>query len=180
MYADSYNGLYAYRVYNATDASNNPGWLFKAYQGGYLTDTKVLSCPSIQPQAIANPMLVSRMKSTYGIFPVDVFLTADASRAFEVKNGAYYDRLYWIGKSKSPSSELIGADSLHMGSAGTWQNGQYFYIELTAETDKSQIHTRHSEKANIMYADGHVATTSPGKFHSDLCLEKAYNNWNYI
>ena len=180
MYSDEYNGLYAYRVYNATDASSNPGWLFKAYQGGYLTDTKVLSCPTIQPQAVANPMLTSRMKSTYGIFPLDVFLTTDPSRAFEIKNGAYYDRLYRIGKSKSPSSELIGADSLHMGSVGTWYGGQYFYIELTTESDKSQIHTRHNEKANIMYADGHTATTSPGKIHMELCSEKAYNNWNYI
>lgn len=180
MYSDEYNGLYAYRVYNATDASSSPGWLYKAYQGGYITETKALSCPALQPQQIATPMLVSRIKSTYGMFPVDVFLTTDPSRAFEIKNGAYYDRLYRIGKTLSPSRELIAGDSLHMGSVGVWYGGQYTYIDLTTDAASFHFHTRHNEKANIMYADGHVSTSSSGKIHMDLNQEKSYNGWDYV
>ena len=173
-YGNDYNGMYAYGNYNATDAAADPGWLFKIYHENYLTDTKVFSCPVIAPQSVANPMNLSRMKSTYGVMPLEA-----TSRARRITAGSYYQLVYRFGKAKMPSKEMIGGDSLNM-QAGSWYEGQYHKIGLTAISDSYHIHLRHAGRVNMMYGDGHGEGISFIDLYKNLLLEGGYNTWSYV
>ena len=174
-YANDYNEMYAYANYNSSDATADPGWLYKIYHEKYLTNTKVMSCPDLAPQAAATPMNLSRMKSTYGMMPVG----ATAQSKTVSLGGSYYQKVYRFGVVKMPSQEMIGADSLDM-SNGVWHNGQYHKIGLTTAVSSYHIHLRHSNKANFMFGDGHAGGLALLETYSTLCKEKGYNTWSYI
>ena len=79
------------------------------------SQTKILACPSVAPQQACNPMNLSRMKSTYGVFQLD---NRSSNRFINIANSTGdYQKLYRFGKAKIPSRELIACDSLNMDSA---------------------------------------------------------------
>lgn len=176
-YANEHNGWYAHTNYNSTDAKNSPGWLFKAYHEGYLTDTKIISCPLIEPPAIARPHNVTRLKACYGLMP----LRAITKRTIRLNSadGSKQD-LYRFGIAKMPSQEMIAGDSLDMDPSSVWYQGQHYTITLENSATKPQLHTRHSHRANMMFGDGHAAGINHQEFHSMLNLEIAYNYWRYV
>ena len=176
-YANEHNGWYPHVNYNSTDASATPGWLFKAYHEGYLTDTKIISCPLIEPPAIARPHNVTRLKACYGVMP----LSAATKRAIRFKNSdGSKQEVYRFGVARMPSQEMIAGDSLDMNPNSVWYQGQHYMITLDTSSTAAHLHTRHSHRANMMFGDGHAAGTNHQEFHSMLNLDIAYNNWSYI
>lgn len=176
LYADDSKGLYRFGVYNATDAASDPGWLFTLYHSGYMTKTKMFSCPTIAPQKVADPMNLSRMKSTFGC----IQLNAIVSRCVFITDGAYYQRFYRFYQAPNPSHEVLAGDSLNMNSSSVWYGGQTAMITTDTGLTSGHAHARHANKFNFMYGDGHAAPISPQEYRADIRAIPEMVTWSYI
>ncbi|MDD5599772.1 MAG: prepilin-type N-terminal cleavage/methylation domain-containing protein [Victivallaceae bacterium] len=149
MYAQDYRGTMVC-FSNVTPSS----WCGALVDEKYLSGTEVASCPSVsadgsygQTYGISNPQ--------EGNFPGGGYPSM-----YTVVEGAinfHGLRLWAIGKgSKSPSEFIILGDSIKGLS-------QWYLIHIYNASTSYGIHIRHSDQANIYFADGHVTACSKSK-----------------
>jgi len=162
MYADDNTGAYPIRTYNPGLAiyMYDPGWLFTVMTQCDIPQAyKFFTCPSLPLAASLHSTAKTACKVTYG-----VFLAAD----YQPKYFRHFDKgnftCIFFKKMNKPSSNPLGGDSLVVDNP-TWGTGQYHQINLSNTTyGKSSAHARHANRVNIIMADGHIATASPGEY----------------
>lgn len=125
---------------------------YKANQGG----RPFFSCPSYGPDSYYTQQ--HRVEQlTYGM-GIDINMEIEGcwkitTPKVRVKNVAHPE---WVERSDnySQSEFMMFADSARLGMA---TNGQWYYFwnRTTKDADKV-LHLRHSNKANTVFADGHV------------------------
>ena len=163
LYLNDYNMRLPY-VNNDSEAGDeyNKGWLYWLISGKYLVDdsVKIRLCPATEtghPKEIG----ITSCKCSYG------FLGNQPSTAYfipkfrwDVNRGLFG----WDFKLiKQPSSIFFGGDSFNEASTNIAADGytQYYLISISVRGP----YAIHSNKFNLMFADGHVSTISPGEYY---------------
>lgn len=121
---------------------NNAPW--KVETTAYLANYNTAVCPSAAPFRYQN-----QASNIYGI---KSFFTAGAEE-FEFNQAEF--RFLAQPKIKHPSRWLVLADDIR-NSGSTWE--QLYVISASGTGTVGLIHTRHSNQANVLFADGHVGT----------------------
>ena len=65
-------------------------------------------------------------------------------------------RFLFQPKIKHPSRWLVLADDIRKSGSNVWE--QLYVISASGTGSQGLIHTRHSNQANVLFADGHVGT----------------------
>ena len=145
MYVDSYSGV------SIVHTNNTPGgwgrWISGFNKLGYLPNYEVAVCPSQAPYVYESDY------RTYGLrYQVD-----DLPDNVEVlKNGTTKQSGYISFKHiKFPTKFLYILDSIYGGTAVNAKEKQYYIIDFNSTV--YSIHLRHNDRANVLFADGHVA-----------------------
>ncbi len=166
MYASDYNDNYP--LYINDSNHNNYGWLKYLVLGNYVdknlcankNKSKLHCCPSVN-QTDAN----ENMKVSYGrfyeshILGVKYIITPPDNANTKLIN---------FNKIINSSSTIIGGDTYVNSSS--WPDKQFHILQLNAANTSYCVHMRHSNKANLMMADGHVAAMSPKEMQNALRL----------
>lgn len=113
---------------------------------GYITNPEVMVCPAL------NPVKYVGAWNTYGVIYWPNCYSPGAAQQI--------GRQYYLYRNKltRPSANSIIADSVL--TADKSQNAILSYDLLSASGGFIGIHTRHDEKANMGFLDGHVAPLS--------------------
>jgi len=134
----------------------------------YLANTATAVCPSAEP-------FKGQGDTGTNIYGVKAFLTTGADSFESFKNSF---RFLILSKVKQPSLWLLLADSIRQ-SGSTWQ--QLYILSPSATGTEALVSTRHGERANILFADGHVGgCQGQEQFLKDLGFLQYYtgNNLN--
>ncbi len=150
MYVNDYDGVSTIH----TNAAYGGPWsqIFKTL--GYLTNPKTCVCPSNGPINY-NPNNNQAPYMTYGIrYHRD---NIPNSARLMHPNGWQYSGYTAFKRLKYPTKYLYIVDSTYKNTGTTlWASkNQHYYITLDAAT--VGMHMRHNDRANVLYADGHVA-----------------------
>ena len=158
MYADdnkgftvSYLGVSPYG--GVTDVKFRYYWAAHMVGLGYIAeDTQSLSCPSIGGlkayEDCASGRQFERYLWTYGVPMINSFNSASSING-STTNGCNFNNLKAV---KNSGSYILLADSWLGGS----NNIQYTMITNAITGDKPGFHFRHSDRANVGFADGHA------------------------
>jgi len=136
----------------------------------YLSNPKVLVCPSTQEAAFADPTawfwLSYGMLAGSSVNGIDIEETRVSSTPTYVMNGFMN-----LSKLSSPSKFLLFADNSGPDPAA----GGWYYWYNWGPAEGHQVSPRHTRKANLAAADGHVESLGPEE------LRKAGITafWNY-
>ncbi len=136
---------------NGTDTSNGYFTWGQSLTGGnsaisfpvYIADKKALLCPAWEPKSFLNEFCTYGRLYTYSPFTlggVAVRTWSDSSYMFP-------------GKLARPSAMPYCADA-----ARTNSGLQTYYFEPTLFRESNGVHVRHSQRANMLFVDGHVAS----------------------
>ena len=153
MYSHDNQDLYPLSLISS-NATKNFGWLKYMELGGYV-DFSMISrknshlihcCPSVSYASAGN----DNLKSSYGRLYEGHF--AGVPYIFAPNTQDSYIKFI---KMMKPSTTMLGGDSYINSSS--WADTQYHIIYLDKTVSSGLTHMRHSNKANLMMGDGHVA-----------------------
>ena len=143
FYAEDFGGL------AQVDDFLNPAFAW----GGILSsnqnlgESKIFLCPSYPPRSFTNWL------QTYGVWK-------NPSTNYIVRRGKYNEYIYVnFNAIRSPTEYPHLADTTSRGKQGI--SAKQFHFFTTSSTN---VHARHSGKANCWFADGHVEPFSPRQF----------------
>ena len=158
IYSNDYHEQYPLAIMDVAP-QNGYGWLKYLDIGGYFdknmtyykASNQIHCCPSVP--SFAAKAFNDSMKVSFGRFDESHILgvpyiikTTDGRKATLLK----------FTKIIKPSMTLIGGDTYRNdGSGSTWENCQFHIMPLNQST--YGVHMAHSNKANLMMADGHIA-----------------------
>lgn len=145
-------------------STNNAPW--KEDSAIYLPNTETSVCPSAEP-------FKGQADDATNIYGIKAFATTGA------KDAEFYEnefRYLIQAKLKKPSLWLLLADSIRQ-SDSAWQ--QLYILSGSATSTQALLNTRHNERANILFADGHVGGhQGQEEFLRDLGFLQYYNGNN--
>lgn len=128
---------------------------------GYFS-VKTVICPS-NPNGKKNDY--DYLNSTYGMRdPYDDFTEEDGNYHYLSQYAPWENRGFIVTRVKNPSSSFYLADTDN-ANAGT-QGGGWIWKRSGIADHYFRISTRHSNKANCGFFDGHVAALSLGEMHN--------------
>ena len=162
-YSTDNGGVYPFRTYGGTHPySGDPGWLFSAYRSGIVSDYNVALCPSFLPDYTgtkkeADIKNINSLKVCYGGIRsygatknIPFHYDSDSTRNWRLIN---------FKKIGSSSTTMLGGDSYY-GPDNTWgKNGtqnDIIWMDRGDNPNSPNFQIRHSQKGNMMFADGHV------------------------
>jgi len=129
-----------------TDPNGNIWWYDRLYWHGYTTDKNIFVCPSLAPRRF-DP---SEPIHTYGAIVDDpqyhLEFTLPGDRRF----------LNLSRLTDAASVAVVLDSSNEMFGAGSWQRCVIWKTSFIATPSG---HLRHARRANVAYADGHVAVS---------------------
>ena len=166
IYASDYNDHYPLSILDAAP-QNNYGWLKYLNVGNYLdksmtnykSKTKIHCCPSVNTAETTDNMKVS-----FGRF-YEAHIDGIGYIITPPDNASA--KLIGFGKMLNPSSTIIGGDTYRNNA--TWVDTQFHILQLDAGANGGNcVHMRHSNRANLMLADGHVAAMDPKAMQTTL------------
>ncbi len=177
MYSNDNKSMYPIRTYNSSIAElkGDPGWLYTIMaQSGIPNADKFFICPSIPIPASTPAAGKTACKNTYG-----VLVNGSGSPAFGATYYFYLEsgnfQFINFKVMKKPGINLLAGDSLVVNNA-TWGTNQYHQIYPPNTTyGSASAHARHSNRINMIVADGHVEACSPGEYKR--LLEKGETNY---
>ncbi len=144
MYADDYNGWINVVWYPGTPPTIV--WHNPLREGKYIQNAKILLCPSLPPKTYINRW------RTYGMrrnSPPDEY----------AQPGAIWGKqCLRLLKIRESTNYPLVADTAR----DDWQE-QFSYFTPNAFLDSTGIHLRHTGRANILFADGHVEACGPNR-----------------
>ena len=167
-YAEDWKSLYQIRNYDPShpELKGDNGWLDTLVRFSYLPDKfEILLCPSLPLASNANMLAKTARKVTYGI------LYSSGTPVFHPEYYLYVNsetqRYINFKAMKQTSRTMLGGDSFISNS--TWGNAQYHQIFPSSTTQGStNVHARHSNMMNMMFADGHAGATHPRDYRKYL------------
>lgn len=155
-YADDYQGFMPNPV---------PGWALPLLENGYIPTYNTVMCPGYAPFKV-NPSLYPVESGDYGGWATLSF--GMAAQMFEpsLKNTIKYKQGVDYGKTIFLLDSVINtfAGVLNKGYTNS-KRSQICVIYMKAKAPDYKIHLRHSQKANILWMDGHV---SPGGLRTEM------------
>lgn len=162
MYSNDNKNTYPIRTYNSgiPVLLGDPGWLYTILsQSGIPNADKFFTCPSLPIPASTPAIGKTACKVTYGVF-INL-----GSPAFSPSYYLGFDSMNFLfinfKAMKKPGLNLLGGDSLIVNNA-TWGTNQYHQIYPANVTyGASSAQARHSNRINMIAADGHVEVCSP-------------------
>lgn len=125
----------------------------------YITDLRTVLCPAFPP---AEPYAPDPVWKTYGFNQNFQTFTGEC-QTIKMKNASNTDIfIFRFPSIKNPSGKIMLADTCgkrwdvsYLVQISIW-NHECFVVN-------SGIHTRHDDRCNILYADGHVRALSTGE-----------------
>ena len=155
IYSNDYNEHYPLAIMDASP-QNNYGWLKYLDIGGYLdknmtyykASNRIHCCPSVDGQDINGNMKVSFGRLDENHFLGVPYIVKPASNTKAT--------LFNFNKLVKPTDTIMGGDSYYGGASDNWNKKQFHVMPLN--NTSYGVHMRHSNKTNLMMADGHVAT----------------------
>ena len=143
FYAEDFEGLTP--VDNLLNRSFAWGGIISSNQN--LGESKIFLCPSYPPRSFTNWF------QTYGVW-------RDPPMRNRVRRGEYDEYVYVnFNAIRSPTEYPHLADTTSQGMGGISAKQFHFF-----ETSTTNVHARHSGKADCWFADGHVEAFSPLQF----------------
>ncbi len=129
----------------------------------YLPSTATAVCPSAEP-------FKGQADTGTNIYGIKSFSTKGAED-FEISKNNF--RFLIVSKVKLPSRWLLLGDSVRQ-SGSVWQ--QLYILSPSATGSEGLVSTRHGERANILFSDGHVGGhQGQEQFFKDLGFLQYYN-----
>ncbi len=162
LYGDDNNGILPLYYYRSGAAGTSRRWsLFlagvadtKDWQSdstAYLKNADTFCCPSVEPFTVpmgSNMIYGSKFSTTASILGEP----DHESTAWEISNnGVWLD----TKQLKKSSSWWLLGDSWRY-SSGKWNQLYIIYEKMNSGGTNSLLHLRHSNMANMLWADGHV------------------------
>jgi prepilin-type processing-associated H-X9-DG protein len=145
LYAEDHKGRITGSRYNDPgDGNNYPLWCYRLGRGGYISksdtngNSPVFACPLIPKKGTGS----MPEENKYGM---RVWAPDNTQPSIEE------DRLLPLSAIETPSDFFLVADSINNST-----NIQWYCLTPDGSTVKG-IHLRHNNKANAVFADGHVA-----------------------
>ncbi|MBR2440005.1 MAG: DUF1559 domain-containing protein [Lentisphaeria bacterium] len=162
-YSNDNSGLYPFRTLGtASPYSGDPGWLFSAFRVGTVSDYNVALCPSFMPdysgtKKEADIKNLNSFKVCYGGIRS---YGATENIPFHIKGDASGNwKLINFKKIGSSSTTMLGGDSYY-GPDNNWgKNGSQcdtIWMDRGDNPNSPNAQFRHSNRVNMMFADGHV------------------------
>ena len=152
--------------------------------GDYLSDPNMLMCPIIAPFNWATAKNSIFNTHCYGSFwgwrhpgtPRDIVDNSTKQNycPTDYNTSGYGGCIFYAEKLKMPSLFLVVADSYTIYAN---RNRQNYALDFSSSTEYT-IHPRHSGKANILWADGHVDANSAGDLRGKLPNWAGKYIWN--
>jgi prepilin-type processing-associated H-X9-DG protein/prepilin-type N-terminal cleavage/methylation domain-containing protein len=169
MYADSFKGAVLRNDWvGVSDAQN---WVQLFIKTDVISAGDFLVCPSWKPYVWdrSDTSNTSNVWRTYGFW--NNYLTG-----YFIDASSGNTRTVYVNKFKNPSVQPLIVDSATTA-AGIHQNMQSWGVSATGS---SLIHMRHSNRANILYGDGHADSENKGEFLKKFrtAMENDYTNLN--
>ena len=167
-YAGDWNSLYQARNYNGSiqELKGDNGWLDSLPRYGYLPEKyELLLCPALPLAAGTNAQAKTGRKVIYGTFyPLG---TPSFAPKYISNINSNEQRYFDFKLIRRPSITMLGGDSFISNS--TWGNAQYHQIYPSSTTQgNANVHARHSNMMNMMFADGHAGATHPRDYRKYL------------
>ena len=166
FYASDYGGMYitySDATFNGYQPISWGGWL---YERGYVKNSEILSCPSnVKPQ---RDTVSNRFYNIYGSF-ANPQLVYD----FGIKDDAGKWRGLASKKAKNISNVPLVAE--------THYNDNYDQYYGLAPGANYTFFARHSNQVNVVYLDGHAASSEPREIKkklSDSGYTGSFIYWN--
>lgn len=135
----------------------------------YLDDVSVSACPSFAPFTNPPPGFTAPTNRIYGALSRTGF--EDNPAIFVPPGKAPYSKVLRLNAVSHPSEHILLGDSLHL--ANQWQ----IYI-MSANAKNYAVHLRHSGKANVLFASGHVEAAGPERLKTlrETPMSHGYDN----
>jgi prepilin-type processing-associated H-X9-DG protein/prepilin-type N-terminal cleavage/methylation domain-containing protein len=164
LYSDDYNG-YAVPAYNVwvDQAKERLSWLDMANQYGYIKGGLDIGvCPSESPRK-ASEEAKYLPASSRDTFRYIYGMISDADTDLPYYHYSSKMRVYILKKIKTASKLPLLTDSYYPNA-----NKQYYIASTVAPYS---AHLRHSNKANLLFADGHASSSTGGEYR-DYIVER--------
>lgn len=145
-------------------------WSRELAENNYLPDkdskniVDLVTCPSWRQKITAY-----NQSNTYGVaanaggFELSNSTNISQAPRYTVADGVYFENPQAFGKMRKPSRAFLLGDSVY-GHPTSVGNQQCLIQKYTNNT----IHLRHSNRANMAYADGHGANKGRDEFVDDM------------
>ncbi|MBS1370891.1 MAG: prepilin-type N-terminal cleavage/methylation domain-containing protein [Lentisphaeria bacterium] len=173
MYAGDYNDM----LPPADKNTNVPGYPLNPYvwhefltNGNYLQANDILLCPSLEPASYSGARYQTYGYNTgYGGEHACAFLNLKRLKLVNVPES-------WV--RFSPATFPLVADSSSPRSGtdpARIQCSTFFYptYKYNQSSDWSRVHLRHAHRANLVFADGHVASFSKAELIGELKFKES-------
>ena len=144
MYAQDHDGMAHMYEYTGTVEYR---WNRRLLEGKYMTDPACFVCPSQRPYTYVN------QTQTYGA----LMEIPSADRVY--LSGTPRWTFLRLGRLDNPSKYVTLGDTAYVSGDNTGLQFGSLYFNSTSWS----LHLRHSNRANIAYADGHVESTDRGR-----------------
>ncbi|HWL53787.1 MAG TPA: prepilin-type N-terminal cleavage/methylation domain-containing protein [Chthoniobacteraceae bacterium] len=158
-YVADHRGKLLPRYAGDVAASEPKGWPYRLISMGYVTDPRILFCPSYFPRNVEEAHYKptnSNASQTYGMR-----LWVVPGQKYVKENQEAHKPLSAI---REPSDFFLVADSYWV--AENWRSQGYGITPSKAKSEQA-VHLRHGGKANALFADGRVEA-KPGDYFRDL------------
>jgi prepilin-type processing-associated H-X9-DG protein len=175
MYAPMFDGVVLFRQKypNGKGGHNARQWFQALEDAGVLQTKGILVCPSYKPYEY-DP---SEAASIYGMINADrcanEFTDKGKNNGWLYNNGPHDQALgFYLDRITSPSEFIFTTDS------ADWDDKAQFYIAEFDGRRNYYIHMRHSKKAKMGFADGHVGSVNDEKLvkYGSVQRDKAGGN----
>ncbi len=166
-YANDNKGFMPLNNVSASTTLNFPKtqWCNLLVKGGYISDNKSLSCPSVFPYGQRNVRTAGDLDN-YQTYGANIGPYAGGGSIRYKSAGSVPFSGLWHGSLKTlqPSCFPILADTIQYDAAGKFvMQNHYFYwpaYNLSGSATNGRVHTRHAQKCSVAAADGHVTTAN--------------------
>ncbi len=189
MYADDHDNQLIYQV------DNNKSWplyilTFGVYTNGY-TPGNIAVCPSDMNSSIltASSSYTDSWNGFYGV--VNYYWDADYSNNNTVNGKKKMDHLgnfrtapkenetgysaYALGKMRAPGDTISASDSLKLNAVPI-QGSSVWRPDFLSSSGKIGLFRRHSDRANSLFFDGHVASLKKWElYQTGTAVRKQFN-----